>query len=88
MKTTGSFNLGLTYKDKITGAKGIATGYVQYITGCNQVLLAHECEKESNKILTTWIDESRLEQVGNKEIFLDEKKVKKTSGFDTAAPAR
>lgn len=32
--------LGRKYKDKITGFEGVATGYVRYLTGCNQVLLA------------------------------------------------
>lgn len=32
--------LGHSYRDKITGFAGVATGYVRYITGCNQALIA------------------------------------------------
>lgn len=31
--------LGETYEDCITGFTGVAVGYVQYLTGCNQALL-------------------------------------------------
>ncbi|MBO9194366.1 hypothetical protein J5277_09635 [Rhizobium sp. 16-449-1b] len=49
--------LGATYEDVITGFRGVATGYVQYITGCNQVLLA---PRASGELKSEWIDEQRL----------------------------
>jgi hypothetical protein len=51
--------LGGTYTDKITGFRGIATGYVQYITGCNQLLLAPKAAEGGMKA-SEWIDEQRL----------------------------
>ncbi|MGM4911474.1 hypothetical protein [Rhizobium sp. 768_B6_N1_8] len=50
--------LGATYEDRITGFRGVATGYVQYITGCNQVLLA---PRSTGEMKSEWIDEQRLE---------------------------
>ncbi|WP_028003144.1 hypothetical protein [Sinorhizobium meliloti] len=53
-------SLGATYRDKITGFEGVATGYVQYITGCNQVLLAPKSTDGTMKD-SQWLDEQRLE---------------------------
>ena len=38
-------NLGRTATDKITGFSGIATGFVVYITGCNQYLINPKAKK-------------------------------------------
>lgn len=32
--------LGKSYRDRITGVIGTATGYVQYLSGCNQALIS------------------------------------------------
>ncbi len=77
--------LGRTYKDKITGFKGVATGFAAYISGCNQVLLAPPAGQDGGIIESQWYDEQRLIQVGKKIITLDNTK---TPGFDKAAPKR
>ncbi len=77
--------LGKTYKDKITGFKGIATGYVQYISGCNQALLAPPVAKDGAKVEAEWFDEQRLDVVRIKAVTLDNGK---TPGFDKSAPRR
>lgn len=77
--------LGATYQDKITGFEGVATGYVQYITGCNQVLLAPKATdgvmKESQ-----WIDEQRLEIVPTARVITINNG--SNPGCDRAAPKR
>lgn len=52
--------LGHTYSDLITGFSGVAIGYVQYITGCNQVLLVPRVTAEGALVESAWFDEQRL----------------------------
>lgn len=77
--------LGATYEDRITGFRGVATGYVQYITGCNQVLLAPRSTDGGMKD-SQWIDEQRLEI----DDFTPAITINNgaTPGFDRAAPKR
>jgi hypothetical protein len=53
---------GYTWRDKITGFQGIATGYCTYITGCNQVCL-NPGTRDGKLLDCPWIDEDRLERV-------------------------
>lgn len=76
--------LGLTYRDRITGFAGVATGYVQYITGCNQMLLAPPATDGVMKD-SQWLDEQRLEEMGALPIELDNGD---TPGCDRAPPRR
>jgi hypothetical protein len=55
--------LGWTYKDKVTGFEGMATGRVEYLTGCHQVLLNPTVDKEGKLRDANWFDEQRLETV-------------------------
>ncbi len=77
--------LGMKVKDKITGFTGIVTGYVTYITGCNQALVVPAVGKDGAAKDASWFDEQRLEQVGKTVISLDNSKAR---GFDKAAPIR
>ena len=77
--------LGGTYKDSITGFKGVATGYVKYLSGCNQALLTPTVNKDGEKPSSQWIDEQRLVQVGKKVISLNNGE---SPGFGKAAPIR
>lgn len=63
--------LGNHYRDKITGFTGVATGRVEYITGCNQVLLAPAAGKDGTLRSAEWFDEQRLDIVARKRIVLD-----------------
>lgn len=85
MKNT-LINLGQTVTDKITGFSGIVTGYVTYISGCNQALVMPKVCKEGKLQEGQWIDEQRL--VVNtrvKSIKLDNSRAR---GFDCAPPKR
>ena len=77
--------LGNRYKDKITGFKGVATGYVKYISGCNQVLLAPPAGKDGGLIESQWIDEQRLDIMVGDAIT---PKNDVSPGFDRMAPKR
>lgn len=79
------FKLGATYEDKITGFRGIATGHVRYMTGCNQVLLQPRVGGDGKKIEPEWFDEQRLDDLGVPVVALDNTK---TPGFDAPAPKR
>ena len=52
---------GVTVEDKITKFRGIVTGLVTYITGCDQALVAPQGLNEKGEIReSTWIDIQRL----------------------------
>jgi hypothetical protein len=53
--------LGSKVKDKITGFSGIVTGYVIYITGCNQSLVVPKVGKDGSFKEGQWFDDQRLE---------------------------
>jgi hypothetical protein len=77
--------LGKTYRDKITGFEGVATGCVTYLTGCNQVLLAPRVGEDGTMRDSAWLDEQRLEETNHPQIKLDNTK---GNGFDKPAPRR
>jgi hypothetical protein len=78
--------LGRTYRDKISDFIGVATGYVQYITGCNQVLLGPKVKEDGSLPNSQWFDEQRLEPVQNvPDVTLDNGH---TPGFGEEAPIR
>lgn len=77
--------LGITYTDKISRFRGVATGRVEYITGCNQALLAPEAKDGAYKE-PVWFDESRLEE--DKGVPAIEISRGENPGFDIPAPIR
>jgi len=77
--------LGSKVKDKITGFTGIVTGRCEYITGCNQVLVAPQVTESGDFKESHWFDEQRLDQVGDAILVLDNGA---SPGFDKPAPIR
>ncbi len=78
------FELGVQVKDVISGLVGYTTGYVTYITGCNQYLVQPTGNGKS-KPEPSWVDESRLIKTSKgSQIKLDNGPV----GFDKQAPVR
>lgn len=80
-----NIKLGATYKDTISGFKGVATGHSLYITGCNQVLLGPKTKADGDLPDSQWFDEQRLILCKNKVITLYNDK---TPGFGPEAPKR
>lgn len=78
--------LGKTYKDRITGFVGVATGFVKYISGCNQALLAPRCGEDGALRDSQWFDQQRLEAVPNMPVVALDNGA--TPGADRAAPRR
>jgi hypothetical protein len=79
----GTEILGRKVKDRITGFNGVVTGYVKYLTGCNQCLVIPPMGKENKKPDGEWFDEQRLEVLKGLALVLDNSKA---NGFDKAAP--
>lgn len=53
--------LGFTLRDKVTGFVGVATGHVQYITGCDQLLLVPSVDTDGKLRDSQWFDTQRCE---------------------------
>lgn len=82
----GTEFFGHKVKDKITGFTGIATGFVQYISGCNQILICPGLDKDGKLAESHWFDEQRLLVFPcEDQITLDNGN---TPGFDMEAPKR
>lgn len=76
--------LGVTVIDKVTGFKGVVTGYVQYLTGCNQVLVVPPVKADGSYADSHWFDVQRLTVLDEAPIVLDNSA---TPGFDAAPPS-
>lgn len=78
--------LGTKVKDVITGFSGVVTGRVEYLTGCNQLLVTPAIAKDGSARESCWFDEQRCKPVrGAKKIVLENGA---TPGFDKPAPIR
>ena len=62
-----NIQFGKKYKDIITGYEGIATGWVEYLSGCNQVLLAAPVKEEGALINPEWFDIQRIQDIESGE---------------------
>lgn len=63
--------LGKQYQDKITGFEGVVTGFVQYISGCNQALLAPKVGSDGALRDSQWLDIQRLTPLDGEAVVLD-----------------
>lgn len=77
--------LGCTYQDRITNFCGVAIGYVEYLTGCNQVLLSPTVDDSGSIRESHWFDVQRVFLRPGPKIELDNGA---TPGCDKAAPKR
>ena len=77
--------LGIKVTDKVTGFTGVVTGFVEYLSGCNQALVQPTVDKEGKLMESHWFDVQRLEQVGQNIVTLDNGP---TPGADREAPKR
>jgi hypothetical protein len=77
--------LGHKVKDSITGFEGTVTGYVTYLSGCNQCLVTPVVKKDGSPQDSCWLDEQRLKILSKKAVKLDNSK---GNGFDKEAPKR
>ncbi|MCC6071445.1 hypothetical protein ACFSQU_18050 [Massilia sp. GCM10020059] len=79
-------DLGRTYKDKITGFEGVATGFVRYISGCNQALLSPRVGGDGALREAQWFDQQRLDPVSQYPVVALDNGA--SPGCDRAGPKR
>ncbi|MGF7131923.1 hypothetical protein P3T40_003406 [Paraburkholderia sp. EB58] len=78
--------LGFTFRDSVTGFEGVATGHVEYITGCDQLLLVPSVDESGKLRDSNWFDTQRCVMVPAKErVVVDNSEF---NGPDKAAPKR
>jgi hypothetical protein len=77
--------LGRAVQDRITGFSGVVTAYCEYITGCNQALVAPKIGEDGSFKDSQWFDVQRLVTEPTAKIALDNGA---TPGCDRAAPKR
>lgn len=78
--------LGFTFRDSVTGFEGVATGHVEYITGCDQLLLVPSVDENGKLRDSNWFDTQRCVLVPAKErVVVDNSEF---NGPDKAAPKR
>ena len=77
--------LGQKVRDKITGFTGLVTGKVEYITGCNQVLVCPPVKDDGTLVDSNWFDEQRIDVVEARPLRMDNSKA---NGPDKPAPKR
>jgi hypothetical protein len=75
---------GQKVKDLVTGFEGIVTGRVEYLTGCNQVLVTPRVKDGGDAIEARWFDEDRVEVTEAQPIRLPHT----ANGADKPAPVR
>ncbi len=77
--------LGVRVQDKVTGFEGVVTGRVEYITGCNQLLVVPRVKSDGALVEAQWFDEQRTFIVDPTPVALDNGD---TPGCDIPAPVR
>ena len=78
--------LGRTFRDKVTGFVGIATGQVSYITGCDQLLLVPKVDAAGKVQESQWFDTQRCEAIESEaQVVIDNSQF---NGPDKEAPKR
>jgi hypothetical protein len=79
-------SLGRTFVDRVTGFSGVATGRVEYLTGCNQLLLSPGLGPDGALRNAEWFDEQRLKLSNRRDrVVLDNGN---NPGCDRPAPRR
>jgi hypothetical protein len=82
---------GTPVEDLVTGFKGVVTGTVQYITGCNQCLVQPRVAADGAYRESMWIDEQRLKVLEETPVRLplaQEDEQPAAVGWDKPAPRR
>lgn len=57
-------DLGLKFKDQVTGFEGILVGRAEHLYGCNTYGIQPVIDKDGKKPKVLWFDEGRLIKTG------------------------
>lgn len=76
--------LGQTVKCRVTGFSGIVTGHANYLSGCDQFLVAPPVDKDGNWKEGHWFDEQRLIVTDENALSYENPK----NGADGKAPVK
>lgn len=68
--------LGKTFKDRVTGFEGVATGVHHWLTGCSTVSIQPPIDKNGKVPESQGFDFTRLDQVEQPEVKVDTSKVR------------
>lgn len=77
--------MGDKVRDAITGFTGVVTGRCEYVSGCNQALVAPGVKEDGTFVESMWLDDDRLEVIESNVIKLPRRTA---AGFDKPAPTR
>lgn len=86
MNNYKGIKLGVTAIDRITGFRGVVTGIVEYISGCNQALVVPRVKPDGTAGEAGWYDLQRLDIDGSFAVVTLDNGDK--PGFDQAPPKR
>ncbi len=64
-------SIGKSFTDSITGFKGVCTGRIEYISGCNQLLLTPKVGEDGVLKDGAWFDEQRCQVNSTSKVALD-----------------
>lgn len=62
--------LGKKYRDVLTGFEGVCTGYTEYISGCQRILLTPKSDDPKKTIESEWFDIVTCEVIDETPISL------------------
>jgi hypothetical protein len=82
----GKEMLGYTMRDIVTGFVGVAVGHVEYITGCDQLLLVPSVDESGKLRESNWFDTQRCELLPTQPVVTVDNS--KFNGPDKEAPKR
>ena len=85
------YEFGVWVKDQITGFTGVVTGFVRYISGCDQYVVQPVVDPDGKFVDGHWFDEARLLPYGLTKIVLEDPQAAASSrekGADGPAPLR
>jgi hypothetical protein len=77
--------IGRTVRDKVTGFSGIVVGRVEYLTGCNQLLVQPKV-LDGKMVESAWLDEQRCWTEDTIDALVIDNGI--NPGCDRAAPRR
>ncbi|WP_172332544.1 hypothetical protein [Mangrovicoccus sp. HB161399] len=74
--------MGDKVKDTLTGFTGVVIAHAEHMTGCNQLYVLPQSEKENEIKDGHWFDIERIEKIGDRAVVVEAR----LTGADVPAP--